>query len=204
MIDNYRKALGDSPEPLIDAIETWPSSTGLMGWAALGRISELLSEVRNLKLTVIHVTALTQSESGVVPWTIATKFWQEPDDGSLQQEDRMRRAADIVNEASPIPGEVVLKKSAPSAFFGTPLAGHLISLGIDTLVIGGEATSGCVRATVVDAASYRFKVTVIEECVYDSYESSHAVNLFDMHRKYADVVPLKEVLSRLRQTYGPS
>jgi hypothetical protein len=92
---------------------------------------------------------------------------------------------------------VVLAKTASSAFFDTPLMSHLHGLGIDTLIVGGESTSGCVRASVVDAASYRFRTIVVEECVYDRHEAAHAINLFDMDQKYADVIATDAVLSYL-------
>jgi maleamate amidohydrolase len=88
---------------------------------------------------------------------------------------------------------------APSAFWGTPMLGLLNFLKIDTLIVGGESTSGCVRATVVDATSYRYRVIVVEECVYDRTEASHAINLFDMNQKYADVLPLAEVVRTLEE-----
>ena len=78
------------------------------------------------------------------------------------------------------PGDVLLPKKHPSAFFGTPLASHLIDLRRDTLVVTGCTTSGCVRGTVVDAFAYNFRVLVPDECVYDRSPTSHAVNLFDM------------------------
>jgi nicotinamidase-related amidase len=64
---------------------------------------------------------------------------------------------------------------------------------IDTLIITGESTSGCVRASVIDAKSFRFNVVIAEECVYDRHEASHAINLFDMNQKYATVLPLAEI-----------
>jgi nicotinamidase-related amidase len=79
-----------------------------------------------------------------------------------------------------------------------PLLSQLGLLGIDTLFITGESTSGCVRASVVDAASYRFKVQVIEECVFDRHQACHAVNLFDMNEKYADVIPAEMAISYLK------
>jgi nicotinamidase-related amidase len=88
----------------------------------------------------------------------------------------------------------VLRKTAPSAFYGTPLQGELTRLGIDTLLIAGESTSGCVRASVVDAASARYRVIVIEECVFDRHEACHAINLFDMNQKYADVISISAAL----------
>ena len=87
-----------------------------------------------------------------------------------------------------------MRKSSPSAFWGTPLAGHLNYLGVDTLITCGESTSGCVRASVVDGCTYRYRMIVVEEGVFDRHEATHAINLFDMHQKYADVVSLAEVL----------
>ena len=84
-------------------------------------------------------------------------------------------------------------KQAPSAFFCTPLITYLTQLKVDTLLTCGESTSGCVRASVVDAASHRFKVSVIEDCTFDRGQASHAINLFDMQAKYADIVTVAEV-----------
>jgi nicotinamidase-related amidase len=100
---------------------------------------------------------------------------------------------DIVEELAPIEGEAFLRKASPSPFYGTPLLGHLSELGVDTLIMAGESTSGCVRASVVNACASRLKVVVAEECVFDRHEATHAMNLFDMHHKYADVLPLNEV-----------
>jgi maleamate amidohydrolase len=200
MIDNYRKAVGDEPEPLLEAIETWPASTGLAGWKALDSIAVLLAAGRAAGLPVVHLTALTEAESGVAPWTARTNFWREPAKETPEERSRFVRATEIVDQAAPMPGEAVLRKTAPSGFSGTPLAAHLAALGVDTLIVGGEATSGCVRATVVDAVSYRYRVVVVEDCVYDSYEAAHAINLFDMHRKYADVLALADVVEWIRNS----
>jgi nicotinamidase-related amidase len=78
--------------------------------------------------------------------------------------------------------------------------GLLTGMRVDTVVVAGESTSGCVRATVVDAKSNRLRVLVPEECVFDRDEACHAVNLFDMNEKYADVIPLSEVLEYLTAT----
>jgi nicotinamidase-related amidase len=198
MIDNYRWALGDQPEPLLEAIETWPGSTGLAGWAALEHISVLLEATRAKGIPAVHVTGLSPSESGVPGWhaRIRGKAGRQLSDEDKQ---RLARKYEIVEQAAPIEGEAVLKKATPSAFFGTPLTSHLIALGVDTLIVGGETTSGCVRATVVDAASYSFRVIVPEECVYDRHESTHAINLFDMDQKYADVLPLDDVLTWVQE-----
>ncbi|HZD52801.1 MAG TPA: isochorismatase family protein, partial [Woeseiaceae bacterium] len=87
----------------------------------------------------------------------------------------------------------------PSAFFGTPLASYLIDLKVDTLVVTGCTTSGCVRGSVVDAFAYNFKVLVPWDAVYDRSHVSHAVNLFDMSEKYAEVMSLAEALECLER-----
>jgi nicotinamidase-related amidase len=192
-VDNYRKAVGDRPEPLLEAIRTWPGSTGLAGWEALDRISELLGAARSARIPVIHVTALGAEEAGIPAWGAALGGRHASSADTPEERDRHRRRLDIVEQAAPLPGEVVLKKTAPSAFFGTPLLAHLVGSGIDTLIVCGESVSGCVRATVVDGRSYRLQMVVVEECVYDRHEASRAINLFDMDQKYADVLPLAEV-----------
>jgi maleamate amidohydrolase len=104
---------------------------------------------------------------------------------------------DIIDDVAPREGEAVLRKSAPSAFFGTPLLAHLNAHHVDSLIVGGETTSGCVRATCIDGRSYRFRLTVVEECVFDRHEAAHAVNLFDLHQKYADVLSVNDVVPHL-------
>ena len=87
----------------------------------------------------------------------------------------------------------MIEKTKPSVFFGTPLLSHLQTLGVDHLLVAGTTTSGCVRASVYDAFSYNFGITLVEECVFDRFPTSHRVNLWDMDAKFADVVPWAEV-----------
>jgi len=77
----------------------------------------------------------------------------------------------------PLPGEIVIYKERASAFFGTPLIAHLRKVGADSLIIFGESTSGCVRASTVDAYSYGFHNVVVEECTYDRSMLSHKINI---------------------------
>jgi nicotinamidase-related amidase len=106
-------------------------------------------------------------------------------------------AHEIADVLKPSPADIVVTKTKPSAFFGTPLAPMLTYLGVDTLVVTGMVTSGCVRATVIDAFSHNYRVIVPLECVADRSDTSHQVNLFDIDMKYGDVVPLADVLSHL-------
>lgn len=188
-VDNYRNAIGDERSPLSKSVIKWPSSTGLAGWEALDNIAVLFERVRAAKIPIVHITGLAQEDTGVRGWNEARG---NPMDDSGAS-DRYSRRFDIVEQAAPLAGEVVLRKASPSAFFGTSLMSHLNSIGADTLIVCGESTSGCVRATVIDGRSYRFNMVVVEECVYDRHQASHAINLFDMDQKYADVLPLLEV-----------
>jgi maleamate amidohydrolase len=96
--------------------------------------------------------------------------------------------------------DLLLVKKYASAFLGTPLASTLVSRGVDTVVVTGCTTSGCVRATVVDAISYGFRPIVPEEAVGDRAQDPHDANLFDMDSKYGDVVPLSDALAYLEET----
>jgi maleamate amidohydrolase len=105
--------------------------------------------------------------------------------------------AEIVPELAPHPNDVVLVKQYASAFFGTSLASLLTAQGVDTLILTGCSTSGCVRATAVDGMQHGFRVIVPRECVGDRRPEPHEANLFDIHSKYGDVVSKQEVLDYL-------
>jgi nicotinamidase-related amidase len=97
----------------------------------------------------------------------------------------------------PEAGDTVITKQRASAFFGTPLVAHLTQLGVRTVIVCGESTSGCVRASAVDAYSHGFHVVLVEECCFDRSILSHKVNLFDLHHKYADVMHVDDVVAHL-------
>jgi nicotinamidase-related amidase len=115
-----------------------------------------------------------------------------PDDPAAHE------SAAIPPEIAPRPDEPVIVKGKPSAFFGTQLHSMLTYHNVDTLVVTGMVTSGCVRATVDDAFSHDYRVIIPEECVADRAEVPHRVNLFDMEMISADVLPLDDVLAHLR------
>jgi nicotinamidase-related amidase len=96
--------------------------------------------------------------------------------------------------------DLLLTKKGASAFFGTALASALVALGADSVVVCGATTSGCVRATCVDAIQYGFPVLVPRECVGDRAAGPHEANLFDIDAKYGDVVALEEAIGHLRAT----
>jgi nicotinamidase-related amidase len=102
----------------------------------------------------------------------------------------------------PRESETIIEKTKPSAFFGTPLLSYLVALGVDTLIVTGSTTSGCVRATVLDAFSNNFRTIVVEEGVFDRADLPHRANLFDMQSKYADVFPLEQTIDYVRSLRG--
>lgn len=112
------------------------------------------------------------------------------------------RADEWPPEYGPRREDVIVKKSKPSGFFGTPLESYLRYDGIDTLVVAGVSTSGCVRASVNDAFSHNFRVIVVEEACGDRSPTAHRANLFDMDMKFSDVESLDYVLAELDRQYG--
>jgi nicotinamidase-related amidase len=204
-VDLYRWVFGDEPLPLLEGVKDWPGYTGMAGWQAIPHIQRLLTEARAAGVPVCYVTGLVDEDSGVTGWNEAVHHdgGRRGASGDPVERDRYRRRYDIVDEVAPQPGDVVLRKTAPSAFWGTPLIAELNRRGIDTLLVTGESTSGCVRASVVDGASYRFRVQVVEECVFDRHEACHAINLFDMHQKYADVISIEQAVEYLRSLKTP-
>jgi len=156
-------------------------------------ISRLIAKARAVDIPIIYTKGYawrTQEELG--RWIDKEDSWSEP--GST-----LRKASThaIVNEISPRRGDIVITKPKPSAFFGTQLASVLTYRSVDTVIVTGLTTSGCVRATVVDAFSLNYRAIVPIECVGDRSNISHEVNLFDMSMKYADVVHLERVLAYL-------
>jgi maleamate amidohydrolase len=165
-----------------------------MGQAALRGIARLLEVARPIGIPVCFTK--------MVPFRNRTEAgrWYDSCPGIFGHADdaTAHESAAIPPEIAPRPDEPVIVKGKPSAFFGTPLHSMLTFLNVDTLIITGMVTSGCVRATVDDAFSYDYRVIIPEECVADRAEIPHRVNLFDMEMISADVLPLDDVLEHLR------
>lgn len=105
--------------------------------------------------------------------------------------------ADFCPEVMPNDNELVMTKQYASAFFGTSLASTLVAMGVDTLIITGCSTSGCIRATAVDGLQYGFRVMVVRDCVGDRHPAPHEANLFDIDSKYGDVIGRDEAIAQL-------
>ena len=191
IVDVNRAFVGSEPKPILESVEEYRTSCGEAGWAALEYIRRLLDMCRARQLPIIFTTNDP----------LAIQFSWGPTKRSGHPGEQDFAGNEIADAIQPLPTEWVLRKTKASAFFGTPLAAALVNLKVDCLLIAGTTTSGCVRATVVDAFSYRFPCFIVEECVFDRFRLSHLVNLFDMNAKYADVITLQEasdLLNRLK------
>ena len=192
VIDAQRYMLGSREESRSSG---FPSASGDQGWRALERIIELRDSAHDHKVPVIltqFVLDPTGKDAGV--YALKREFMRV-DDWCLEGTP----GSELVPELVPTPSDYVIRKNKPSAFFGTPLAGILIALGVDTLVVAGGSTSNCVQATVFDSASYNFRTVVAADAVFDRFARSHEVNLFDMDRQFADVMYSSEIIRCFEQ-----
>ncbi len=188
IIDMQYRTVGTVRKPLLEAIKEFPTSCGEAGWAAVESLVPLVRLFRERGWPVMypHVAPKQAYDGGRLAEKIPAIMDISP------------KGYEFVAEIAPQEGDVLIPKKHPSAFFGTAMCSHLIDKQVDTVVVAGCTTSGCVRGTVVDAFSLNFKVAVAQECVYDRGITSHKVNLFDMGQKYADVLPVADLIAELR------
>jgi nicotinamidase-related amidase len=192
IIDVQYRTVGSTPQPFWQAIREFPTACGEVGWSAVAQIARLLALFRARGWPVLY------------PYVSPKETF---DKGRLADKvpaimTIARNGYDFVAEVAPRENDVLLPKKHPSAFFGTPLASYLINAQVDTVVVTGCTTSGCVRGSVVDAFAFNFRVAVPHDAVYDRGPTSHAVNLFDMSEKYADVSSTDELLLELGKIAG--
>ena len=189
-IDLYKKAYLGGNRPVIEVNREFSGSCGENAWNAMEPTLKLFAAARSAGIPVIYSTRHADTA------------------GVHSTNRRMGREVEdvygIKEELAPHPGDLVIYKERASAFFGTPLIAHLRRLGVESLIICGESTSGCVRASTVDAYSYGFHNVLVEECTYDRSMLSHKVNLFDLHHKYADVMHVGEVIAHLDGMAAPA
>ncbi|MBN3725143.1 N-carbamoylsarcosine amidohydrolase [Burkholderia sp. Ac-20379] len=198
-LDTYRRqGFGSTLEPaapiallLIDFVNGFADPARFGGGnipAAIANAVPLLAHARARGWPVAHsriVYADDASDHNVFSMKV-------PGMATLKEHDH---ASAIVDALAPREGELVVRKTVPSAFFGTSLAAWLAHRGVRTLVVAGAVTSGCVRASVVDAMQYGFRPFVLADCVGDRALAPHEANLFDMGQKYASVMPRDAALA---------
>jgi len=188
IIDVQYNFCGDQPEDILEGLKKYRTHCGEEAWKAVAHIVPLLEAARARDIPVFYTESGRRADlldSGVQ----VGKNHRGTEKTVLAN----TRATQTVDELAPRPKDIRIVKQKPSCFFGTIFMSHLNFLDVDTLILVGCTTSGCLRATTVDAYSYNFKVIIPEEATFDRFQSSHAMSLFDLNCKYADVIPCKEV-----------
>lgn len=191
VIDVNYNFCGDKPEPILQSIKRWCNSCGEEAWEGIGAIKKLLAAGRARGLPVIYTTGEWRADG----WDAGSWSWKHSRNHERVTIPDTNLSGDtIVPDIAPEPRDIVIGKRKPSAFHGTPLGSYLTLLKADSLIVAGTTTSGCVRATVVDAFSNNYRVALVEEACFDRSQASHALSLCDMHAKYADVVKLADAV----------
>ena len=187
LIDLYNLAYQGGPVQPLDLQDNYPSSCGIYAHQAIAPTCRLIAAARAAAIPVIYCTSDTAPMAA------------PKDVSATRRKISPRRSEDfeIWPDFAPQEGDVIIRKQRASIFAGTPLVSHLNRLGVQSVIVCGESTSGCVRASCVDGYSNGFKVSLVEECTYDRHELIHKINLFDLHHKYADVMAVDEVIDHL-------
>ncbi|MBI2916796.1 MAG: isochorismatase family protein [Chloroflexi bacterium] len=191
IIDTNWRTLGPRGKEILDAMDTSRGACGASGWEAVKHAQRLLGACRDASIPVIFVTG-----------DAITRVYQGRTSTKGQVGALNLAAEEMPEEIAPLPSELVIRKTRASGFFDTPLDNCLKSLKADCLLVAGNSTSGCVRASVIDAWSHGHTVFLVEECCYDRFELSHLVNLFDMNAKYADVISIDDALEHVAAHAG--
>jgi nicotinamidase-related amidase len=186
VIDIQYRSVGTTRLLIAESMKEFGTSCGDAGWHAIDALVPLIGRFREKGWPVIYPH-------------VAPK--QSFDGGRLAQKvpaimNVPAKGYEIVREIAPLDGEIVIPKRHSSAFFGTPLVSYLNDLDVDTVVLAGTTTSGCIRAAALDAFSYNFNVFVPFECVFDRSQFSNAVSLYEIGQKYANVLSVDSLMQR--------
>ena len=194
IIDVQYNFCGDKPEDILEGLKQYRTHCGREAWEAVAHIVPLLELARDKNIPVFYTESGRRADlldSGVQ----VGKNHRGGEKTVLAD----THATQPVEPLAPRPQDIRITKQKPSCFFGTIFMSHLNFLDVDTLILVGCTSSGCLRATTVDAYSYNFKVIIPEEAAFDRFQASHAMSLFDLNCKYADVIPSIEVQDYLRE-----
>jgi|APMI01.1.fsa_nt_gi nicotinamidase-related amidase len=202
VIDTNYSFFGHRAEPMLESQKLWPNSCGEYAWESLPHIGRLLDVAHERRVPVIYTTGQDRREDSFDAGRWRAKnprlrsIGQPQADTVVEGVPGFPRNA-IVASIAPRDSDIIIRKPKPSAFFATALPGYLIDLGVDTILLAGVATSGCVRATAVDGFSYNLKVGVVAEACFDRIQASHEMALFDLQSTYADVCSIDKTVDYL-------
>lgn len=178
--------------PILEQLDQYPQAGGAAAWNAVRKIVKLVDAARSATVPVVYTRIrVPEAMAKHDPFTIKR--------GGANRFAPSAPGVEIVKELAPRPDELVVDKISASAMYGTPLLTYLVRREVDSLVVTGVSTGGCVRATAVDGVSMGFNVAVVEDCVADRITLSHKAALLDIWMKYADVIgsdEAREYISR--------
>jgi len=189
LIDLYNSAYRGGPVPPATLLGKYPSSCGIYAHNAIEPTKRLIAAARSAGIPIFYCTS--DNRPMAAPQGVGATRRQK------SSQPRNPDDFEIWADFAPQEGDVVIRKQRASIFQGTPLISHLNLLGVRSLIMCGESTSGCVRSSVVDGYSSGLHVSLVEECTFDRHELVHKMNLFDLHHKYADVMHIEEVVAHL-------
>jgi nicotinamidase-related amidase len=189
LIDLYKFVYDGGNRPVHEIEKEFSLTCGEYAWNAIEPTKRLIAAARAAKIPIIYSTRHVDTGA-----TFSTK--------SVKRRRRNPDSYDIWPDFAPEPGDTVIYKERASAFYGTPMIAKLNHLGVRSLIVCGESTSGCVRNSVQDAYMNGYHVSIVEECTYDRNILCHKVNMFDMHHKYADVMAVDEVIAHINGLAG--
>ena len=178
---------GRTRKPILESIAAQRRSCGERAWDAVARISVLLRETRLASVPVIYSAMEDPASPEYEPGLWGAKNRRGPEDGRVTA-DADKGENQIVADIAPAPGEMVFAKNKPSLFHGTGVLPYLVAHQVDSLIICGGTTSGCVYATAVDGFSNNYKVAVVADASFDRVQTAHWVFLADIDLKYGDVI----------------
>jgi nicotinamidase-related amidase len=188
IVDVVRSFTGSKPQAVLEAIKEYNTSCGDSAWDTLPRMRQVLDAARSARIPVV--------------FTKGDPDYKAFCGGSVKNEDpeRARRvhSTPIADEIAPIDSEFVIRKTKASAFFESPLTIYLVRHGIDSLIVMGTSTSGCVRATVVDGQSHGYPVFVVADGCFDRSQFMHDVTLYDLSTKYATIVSVADTIDYMK------
>jgi nicotinamidase-related amidase len=194
VVDVNYTFVGEERETVHEAMKKRRNACGTRAWSAVDALQNVLKAARAKGLPIIYTTGDKRPDlqkMGAAAMKKTAVVMTQPGRNDL------RDGNDIVDEIAPEAAEIVIRKTKPSAFFGTPLISQLVAMRVDSLFITGGATSGCVRASTVDAFSNNYPSTLIADCCFDRFEASHVMSLFDLGAKYAEVATSAQAIARI-------
>lgn len=195
VVDATYSFCGHEPLPIFEAIHKNRRSCGALAWAAMPKMQQLLAGARAAGIPVLFSAMRDPADPAYEPglWGAKNVRGVEDDGGKTGR----GRDNEIVDELKPLPGEIVIAKDKASFFHGTGLIASLVAKNVDSLIICGGTTSGCVYATALDGFSHNYKTVIAADASFDRVQMPHWAALVDFDMKYGDATPTSEILAQL-------